>query len=138
MTTDTGSYGERLDQHWHSKTIVTALSVGGPLSPDVTIARIAGGPGYGFVSPVPAQEGYALSLELMDYNKGELWLDGRSTPQTELLRNNSVFFDLRNSVRSTRCISTFLASISTISRSPAGARRWGICVSYQARASTTR
>ena len=98
MTTDTGSYGERLDQHWHSKTIVTALSVGGPLSPDVTIARIAGGPGYGFVSPVPAQEGYALSLELMDYNKGELWLDGRSTPQTELLRNNSVFFDLRSSV----------------------------------------
>ncbi len=73
---DTGSYGERLDEHWHSKTIVTALSVGGPLAPDVTIARIAAGPGYGFVAPVPAQEGYALSLELMDYDKGELWLDG--------------------------------------------------------------
>ncbi|WP_208948513.1 helix-turn-helix domain-containing protein [Segnochrobactrum spirostomi] len=92
------SYGERLDEHWHGKTIVTSLALRGATGSDVTIARIAGGPDFGFVEPVPAQEGYAFSLELSDYEKGELWLDGRSTPQTGLLRNNCVFFDLRSRV----------------------------------------
>ncbi len=92
------SYGERLDEHWQGRTIVAALALGGPSRSDVTVARIAGGADYGFVAPVPAQEGYAFSLELSDYEKGELWLDGRSTPQTGLLRNNCVFFDLRSRV----------------------------------------
>ena len=95
---DKGSYGERLDEHWRNPSIVTLRAVGGSFGSDVTIARISGGADFGFVDPVPAQEGYALSLELQDYHKGELWLDGRSTPQTGLLRNNSVFFDLRSSV----------------------------------------
>ena len=91
-------YGTRLDEHWRGQCSVSSLLVKGKAQSDVTVARLIGGPGFGMVAPVPPEEGYALTIELIDYHKGELWLGGRTTPQTDLLRNHSVFFDLRNGV----------------------------------------
>ncbi|MGJ4889336.1 helix-turn-helix domain-containing protein [Bradyrhizobium sp. HKCCYLS3077] len=91
-------YGTRLDEHWRGQSSVSSLLVKGRSNNDITVARVIAGPGFGFVEHVPPEEGYAFSLELIDYQKGELWLGGRNTPQTNLLRNHSVFFDLRNGV----------------------------------------
>lgn len=91
-------YGTRLDEHWRGQCSVTSLLAKGRAESEITIARLTGGPGFGLVAPVPPEEGYALTIELIDYQQGELWLGGRSTRQTDLLRNHSVFFDLRNGV----------------------------------------
>ena len=92
------SYGENLSDHWRGKTAISVITAGTTVSGTVTIARVVGGRDFGHVEPVPAEDGYALSLELMNYKNGELWLDGRATPQTDLVQNNSVFFDLRHQV----------------------------------------
>ncbi|GGJ17158.1 AraC family transcriptional regulator [Neoroseomonas lacus] len=91
-------YGENLSDHWRGHCAVSSITAGETTAGAVTIARLTGGRDFGFVEPVPAEESYAFSLELMNYQSGELWLDGRSTQQTELARNNSVFFDLRHRV----------------------------------------
>jgi len=49
------------------------------------------------VVPVPAEDSYALSLELIDYEQGELWLDGKSHRQQQLWKGHSAFYDLRAS-----------------------------------------
>ncbi|QRM33608.1 helix-turn-helix domain-containing protein [Microvirga sp. VF16] len=90
-------YGSRYKDHWRPREgSIVSLSL--PQSNGVTIARVAAGAKYGFVSPVPAQDGYAISFELMNFQKGELWLDGRSHKQEQLWENHSVFYDLRHEV----------------------------------------
>ncbi|BAF87312.1 transcriptional regulator [Azorhizobium caulinodans ORS 571] len=92
------NYGKRLDDHWRGICSASQISAPGHSDVGLSVARITGGPNFGFVDPVPAQDGYALSLELIDYQRGDLWLDGRNTPQIDLKRNNSVLFDLRHKV----------------------------------------
>lgn len=91
-------YGTRLDEHWRGQCTVTSLLVKGRAQSDITVARLTGGPGFGLVEPVPPEEGFAITVELIDYQQGELWLGGRSSVQTELRRNHSVFYDLRHGV----------------------------------------
>lgn len=64
----------------------------------VIARRITAGPNFGFVVPVPPEDSLVLSLQLQDYREGELWLDGRSTPQTDIGANKAVLFDLQHHV----------------------------------------
>lgn len=91
------SYGDRLSAHWDGSSPLSAL-VNNSFGHQVTAARIVGDAGFGFVDPVPAQDGYAVSLELKDFRKGEIWLDGRSRRQIDLNRNNTVLYDLRHHI----------------------------------------
>jgi len=92
------SYGEALDTHWRGHASDNALTLGRSSEWDVVAQRITAGPNFGFVVPVPPQEGYVLSLQLQDFEDGELWLDGRGTPQVDIGRNKAVLFDLRHEV----------------------------------------
>jgi AraC family transcriptional regulator len=96
--TDIQDYGRDLDVHWRGKTSSAAISLSASSAWEVTAQRITSGPDFGLVVPVPPQDSYVVSLQLQDYEDGELWLDGRSTPQTDIGRNNAVAFDLRHQV----------------------------------------
>ena len=94
---DDSKYGDRLELHWDGRSSLSEL-VSKSFDNQVTAARIIGDAGFGFVEPVPPENGYALSLELKDYKNGEIWLDGRNTPQIDLNRHNSVMYDLRHRI----------------------------------------
>jgi AraC family transcriptional regulator len=50
---------------------------------------------HGMTTPIPPEKSFAISLQLIDFPKGELWLDGKSTPQDVLRRNCITFYDLQ-------------------------------------------
>lgn len=94
----TDSYGDRMGVHWRGHCTTTTLDLGKTHQDSVTIARITGGPEFGFVVPVPPEEGFAVSVQLMDYERGELWLDGRSASQGNICKDRIALYDLRQSV----------------------------------------
>jgi AraC family transcriptional regulator len=96
-TIEVNNYGSRFRDHWKVRE-GALVSTSLPKSTGVTIARVTAGANYGLVQPVPAQDGFALSLELKSFERGELWLDGRKCRQDRLWENYSVFYDLRHDV----------------------------------------
>ncbi|WP_118138484.1 helix-turn-helix domain-containing protein [Oceanicella sp. SM1341] len=94
---DGTTYGERFDRHWQG-SLRASILVNRALGARAAVARISSGPGHGFVDPVPPEDGFAVSLQLRDYADGEIWYGGRPGRQTDLRRNNTVYFDLREGV----------------------------------------
>lgn len=89
-------YGSRLHHHWRAsegQLLFESL----PSPTGISVSRIASAGNYGMVVPVPAEDSYALSLELIHYERGELWLDGKPHRQQQLWKGHSAFFDLRAS-----------------------------------------
>ncbi len=138
------NYGKRLDDHWRGICSASQISAPGHSDVGLSVARITGGPNFGFVDPVRHRTAMRFSLELIDYQRGDLWLDGRNTPQIDLKRNNSVLstyvtrskLDWRT--RSTPSIFTSPTAISMRSVWRQAVRLLAISISSVATASSTR
>jgi AraC family transcriptional regulator len=52
-------------------------------------------PHHGMTTPIPAEDAYVVSLQLMGFPKGELWIDGRPVRQPGFKQNEVSFYDLR-------------------------------------------
>lgn len=91
---DLDHYGARVHHHWRAEE-GQLLFASLPSPAGVSVSRIASAGNYGMVVPVPPEDSYALSLELIDYEQGELWLDGRQHRQQQLWKGHSAFYDLR-------------------------------------------
>lgn len=91
-------YGRSLERYWGRAPLLNCTLINRGSDAHASVARIAAGPGFGFVPTVEPEDGYAISLELTDFHRGELWVDGRSTVQKRLLRDHMVFYDLRQRI----------------------------------------
>lgn len=94
MATTSEHYGARVHHHWRAEE-GQLLFASLPSPTGISVSRIASAGHYGMVVPVPAEDSYALSLELIDYERGELWLDGKQHKQQQLWKGHSAFYDLR-------------------------------------------
>lgn len=91
------TYGRRIEAHWAGSASLAKLSNHSTGYP-VTAARIVGAANFGYVETVLPEDAFAVSLELLDFERGEIWLDGKNTSQKSLMRGNTVLYDLRHRI----------------------------------------
>lgn len=88
-------YGDRMGDHFRLErppTIVRSLRRDARFA----VTRLTQDrPYHGMTTPIRAETAHVVSLQLKDFPRGELWIDGRSVPQPGFRADEISFYDLR-------------------------------------------
>lgn len=88
-------YGERMGDHFRierSPTIVRRLQRNARFAATRLTQDL---PHHGMTTPIPSETAHVVSLQLKDFPRGELWIEGRPVPQPGFCADEISFYDLR-------------------------------------------